>query len=353
MPRSHQHPSARAQSHHRRRATVWKWTRAIGASLILLGVFIYSCFEFSPWPKALLIRDAFDKGAVEISRSLDKHVPSSVDAMLDLQYQPHDPDAYLDLFSPHTLQSPAPVLSTIVWIHGGAWISGRKSHVANYLKILASHGYTTVGVGYSIVPGQQYPTPLKQLDRAIAYLQHQAPRLRVDPHRIVLAGDSAGAQIAAQMAAMTTSPTYADKVGIQPTLQPHQLKAVLLNCGAYDVNGVNYNGSFGAFLKTVLWSYSGTPNFLTEPKFRSFSVINYLTPSFPRSFITAGNADSLAVQSIALADKLSRLGVPIETLFYPPEYTPQLEHEYQFNLDLADGRQALALMLTFLEKAFK
>jgi acetyl esterase len=73
-------------------------TRAIVAGLILLGIVIYSCFEFSPWPKALLSRDAFDKGAVEISRSLDKHVPSGVDAMLDLQYQPHDPDAYLDLF---------------------------------------------------------------------------------------------------------------------------------------------------------------------------------------------------------------------------------------------------------------
>jgi acetyl esterase len=145
MPRSRQHPSARAQSPHRCRATAWKWTRAIGASLILLVMVIYSCFELSPWPKALLIRAAFDKGAVEISRSLDKYVPSGVDAMLDLQYQPHDPDAYLDIFYPHTLQSPAPVLPTIIiWIHGGAWISGRKSHVANYLKILASHGYTTV-----------------------------------------------------------------------------------------------------------------------------------------------------------------------------------------------------------------
>jgi acetyl esterase len=63
--------------------------------------------------------------------------------------------------------------------------------------------------------------------------------------------------------------------------------------------------------------------------------------------------DPLAVQSIALADKLSRLGVSIETLFYPQEHTPPLEHEYQFNVDLADGRQALARMLTFLETAFK
>jgi acetyl esterase len=59
------------------------------------------------------------------------------------------------------------------------------------------------------------------------------------------------------------------------------------------------------------------------------------------------------VQSIALANKLTKLGFSIDTLFYPQEHTPPLEHEYQFNLDLTDGRQALARMLAFLKTAFK
>src|SRR5690606_41863728 len=36
---------------------------------------------------------------------------------------------------------------TVVWIHGGAWISGSTGDVEPYLRILAAHGYTTIGVG--------------------------------------------------------------------------------------------------------------------------------------------------------------------------------------------------------------
>lgn len=330
-----------------------KWTSLLVVGFLLLVLAIYSSFQLSPWPKALLIRYGFDKGAVEIAQKLEKHLPSGVKAILDEQYRPNDRDAHLDVFYPQTLQPGDRTLPTIVWVHGGAWISGNKSHVANYLKILASRGYTTVGVGYSIAPGHQYPMPLIQVNEALDYLQKHAKRFHIDTNRFVLAGDSAGAQIAAQMVTVVTNPVYAANLGIQPALQPSQLKAALLNCGAYDMKSVNYNGSFGSFLKTVMRSYSGTNDFLTDPKFQSFSVINYITPSFPPSFITAGNADPLAPQSVALAKKLAKIGVPIDTLFYPDDRTPPLEHEYQFNLDLADGKQALTRILAFLDKVLQ
>lgn len=357
MPKSPRRTSVLAQGrhlfHNRNRPGFSKWTRWLIIGLMLLCLAVYGSFELSPWPKALLIRYGFDKGAVKIAQALEKYVPADVTAILDQQYRSNDNDAYLDVFYPQTLQSPDAILPTIVWVHGGAWISGNKSHVANYLKILASHGYTTVGIGYSIAPEQQYPMPQIQLNDAIAYLQQQAKRFHIDTSRIVLAGDSAGAQIAAQMAAMTTDPTYAEKVGIRPVLQPGQLKAALLNCGGYDIALVNFNGSFGSFLKTVLWSYSGTKDFLVAPEFQSFSVLNYVTASFPRSFITAGNADPLEPQSVALAKKLTQLKVQIDPLFYPKNHTPPLEHEYQFNLDLADGQQALTRMLAFLNATVK
>ncbi|MBW4693504.1 MAG: alpha/beta hydrolase [Lyngbya sp. HA4199-MV5] len=339
--------------HLHRRAAVWKWVRWLLVGLVLLGLAAYASIQLSPYPKALLIRYGFDKGAVEISQKLEKHVPPGVNAILNEPYRANDQDALLDVFYPQTLQSSDQVLPTIVWVHGGAWISGNKSHVANYLKILASHGYTAVGVGYSIAPGHQYPTPLFQINDALQYLQQQAKRLHIDTNRFVLAGDSAGAQMASQMAAIVTNPAYAKTIGIRPALQPGQLKATLLNCGAYDPKSVNYNGSFGSFLKTVMWSYSGTKAFLTDPAFQSFAVINYVTKNFPPSFITTGNADPLAPQSVALAKKLTQAGVRTDTLFYPNDHTPPLEHEYQFNLDLADGQQALKRILAFLGTALK
>ncbi|MEC7118544.1 MAG: alpha/beta hydrolase [Pseudomonadota bacterium] len=319
-------------------------------SLVLLvtgAVVLWLLSMLSPWPKALVIRHAFDQGAEHISQQLAKHVPAQVESELDLQYDPKDPDAFLDVFYPSETTTARP---TVIWIHGGAWISGDKSHVRNYLKILAAEGYTTVAVGYSLAPRHQYPVPLHQINQALTYLQQHAQTLQIDPQQLVLAGDSAGAQIAAQVATLTTSPDYAQAVGIVPALRPDQLKGMLLSCGAYDLQMVDYNGSFGVFFDTVMRAYSGTRRYLTDVDFSRVSVLQHVTADFPPSFITAGNADPLAPHSVALAERLVSLGVDTQTLFYPADHQPALEHEYQFNLDIAAGQQALQQMLVFLAR---
>ena len=55
-------------------------------------------------------------------------------------------------------------------------------------------------------------------------------------------------------------------------------------------------------------------------------------------------------QSRPLAATLEGLGVDVTTLFFPADHEPALPHEYQFNLDIADGQHALAQMLAFLER---
>ncbi|CAN5805345.1 hypothetical protein BH20CHL3_BH20CHL3_02290 [soil metagenome] len=61
------------------------------------------------------------------------------------------------------------------------------------------------------------------------------------------------------------------------------------------------------------------------------------------------NGDPLTdEQSKPFADRLSGVGVVVTTLFYPEDHQPQLPHEYQFNLDTADGQTALQSMLAFL-----
>lgn len=78
------------------------------------------------------------------------------------------------------------------------------------------------------------------------------------------------------------------------------------------------------------------------------SVAQHLTARFPPTFITAGNGDPLVGQSTGLAQRLQVLGVPVDTLHYPPDHRPRLPHEYQFNLDTDDGRNALRRIVAFL-----
>ncbi|HUL93886.1 MAG TPA: alpha/beta hydrolase [Burkholderiales bacterium] len=314
------------------------------AALVLAG---FAAFKLSPWPSALAIRAAFDKDATTASQALAKHVPPGVSSRLNERYDA-DPDARLDVFYPSELENGERALTTVVWVHGGGWISGSKNQIANYLKILAGKGYTVVGVDYSVAPGKTYPTPLRQVNAALAYLQREAKRLHVDASRFVLAGDSGGAHIAAQVANLVSAPAYAAALGIAPSIGRPQLRGTILYCGGYDFGKINLDGAFGEFMRTVLWSYFGRKDYAAHPLYATASVIGFLTPDFPPAFISVGNADPLAPQSRALAETLAARGVRVDTLFFSDDTAPALAHEYQFNLDSASGRLALERSLKFL-----
>ncbi|HZP19725.1 MAG TPA: alpha/beta hydrolase [Bauldia sp.] len=327
-----------------RRMILWSF-----AVLAVVAIAAYAAFEFTPWPKALLIRHAFSTEAAKVKAALAAHVPPGVAERLDVRYA-GESDTLLDAFYPASADGTSTVLPTVVWVHGGAWISGTRKDVGEYLKIIAARGYAAVSVEYSIAPGAAYPTPLRQVNAALAWLREHGRELHVDASRIVLAGDSAGAQIVAQIANIVSVPSYAAAIGIQPSLPRRDLKGVLLNCGAYDITSVDLEGPFGDFLRTVMWSYSGTHDFMSDPRFATVSVVKYVTSDFPPAFISSGNGDPLTPQSKALAAKLTEAGATVDALFFPDDTTPPLPHEYQFNLDTDAGRLALDRMLAFLAR---
>lgn len=317
------------------------------ALILAAALAVSAAFRLSPWPSVLLIRRAFDADSARVQAALARHVPGDIVAQLDQRYDPSDPDAVLDLYRPAAAQAP---LRTIVWAHGGAYVSGGKGQVGNWCRILAGRGFAVISVGYSIAPGRTYPVPLRQVNAALAWLRREAGRLGVDPAQLVLAGDSAGAHIAAQVANLVSEPAYARLLGIEPAITRRDVLGVLLFCGPYDVGTVDLDGSFGGFMRTVLWAYSGTRSFADDPVFATASVPRYVTASFPPAFISAGNADPLLPQSRAFAETLAGLGVRVETLFFPADHRPPLGHEYQFDLDGAAGREALERAVRFVSE---
>ncbi len=321
------------------------WTLGFGAALVAAG---YAAFQLSPWPGALIVRVAFDRGGARISRALDARVPAGITAQLDLRYDVTDEDALLDVFYPSKVADSTAWRPTVVWVHGGGWVAGSKDHVANYLRILAGRGYTVVGVGYSLAPGATYPTPVRQVNAALAYLVQNAGRLRVNPAHFVLAGNSAGAQIAAQLANVLSEPSYARSLTIRPSIDRNQLAGVILYSGSYDLRRINLNGPYGRLMKTVLWSYSGSKDFMNAPRFATGSVQEYVTSTFPPTFISAGNGDPAEPSSSAFAKALAERGVKVDGLFFPGDRRPALPHDYQFRLETEAGRLALDRSVAFL-----
>ena len=178
-------------------------------------------------------------------------------------------------------------------------------------------------------------------------MNKNAEKYHIDNSFFVLAGDSGGSMITAATANVITNPNYAKITKVNPGLKKEQLKGLLLYCGIYEIDNLNTEGEFGTFLEKVNWAYFGKKDISKDAYFKSASITNYLTNSFPPSFISAGNNDPLLPQSKLLSSKLSQLNIPIDTLFYPKNHIPKLGHEYQFTLDFY-GKTALERSLVFL-----
>lgn len=314
---------------------------AAGLAMTLFGT-------VSPWPSVWVLRAVFDSQASDTVAEMNKYAPSDgITATLDVKYGDGGANTAFDIFSPSTSTGPLP---TVIWVHGGAWVSGDKSIRDPYARILAAEGYTVASLNYTVAPDATYPTAITQLNDAFGYIVDHAGELRVDPDRIVLAGDSAGGQLVSQLATMITSEPYAAAVGIAPTLRADQVRGVILNCGVYDVKGIpDIPGIVGWGFRTALWAYIGTKDWSDTTGDKQMSTIDDVTADFPTTWISGGNGDPLtATQSKPMAAQLKSVGVDVTELFFPDDTTPALQHEYQFHLDNPNAQKALTSTLDWL-----
>lgn len=339
---------AGAEKHIRARRRPRRVLWVVVALLVVLALTALSTLV-TPWPGALLVRYVFHRDAAATTGALEAHAPERIGALLDQQYREGDDDAYLDVYFPTDVEGTDRTLPTVIWTHGGAWISGTRKNYAGYYQLLADAGYTVVSVDYTLGPEATYPTAVHQLLDAHAYVLAHAGRLHVDPDRIVLAGDSAGAQLSSQLAAIATDADVARRVGVTSVLRPEQLRGVVLNCGIYDVPAMAGSGLVGWGVEQSLWAYTGERDFASSEAAAQMYTLHHVTGDFPPTYVSGGNGDPLTDgQSKPLAARLTELGVDVTTHFFPADHQPALPHEYQFDLDTADGPVALQKTLDFL-----
>ena len=317
---------------------------AVGA-IVTTAACMYAAFELSPWPLTLLIRHAVANSTAEIDASIAPLVPKDVLAERGLTYAPDNSDALFDVFKPGNMTGPLPV---VIWVHGGGFISGSRKESSNYLQILAAQGFVTIALDYSLAPEARFPTPLRQINAALSHFVANAGRFNIDPRRIFLAGDSAGAQIVAQTALIFSDADYARRMGIEPAIARDSLRGLILHGGVYDMATMDFHGSLAHTMRTTIWPYVGT-NDPTDARVAQLSVTPHITAAYPPVFISAGNGDRLAPQSTEFADALRAKGVSVDALFFPKDYEPPLPHGYQALLASDAGRLTFDRSVAFLK----
>src|SRR5699024_6944028 len=114
-------------------------------------------------------------------------------------------------FRPKDKQERLPV---IFWVHGGAYVGGDKSDIAQYAILMAAEGYHVISMNYSRAPEGTYPTPILQLAEIYQYSEAEADKMAIDLDQVFFAGDSAGAQIIAQFANTQVNDAYAAETNL-------------------------------------------------------------------------------------------------------------------------------------------
>lgn len=313
------------------------------------GIGATAWWLLSPRPAAYAIRAVFDRNARETVAEMEPYAPTSgVTTRRNLAYG-SGPASRFDLFRPVDADGPLP---TVVWIHGGAWISGFKEHVAPFARILAARGFAVATLEYPYGPEHAYPRSIERLNAALDHLVRNADEYGIDTERVVIGGDSAGANLTSQLALIATNHHYARLLGLIPAVTPEQLRGVVLACGIYDVSGIPAAPGLGGWgFRIALWSYLGRRAWSRTRAGQEMSTLDYVTSAFPLTWISGGNDDPLTPnQSMPMAAKLQSLGVDVTTLFYADDHEPRLPHEYQFHLDFADARAAVESIVAFAHR---
>lgn len=89
----------------------------------------------------------------------------------------------------------------MVYMHGGGWVAGGKETHDRLIRELAVEaGVAVVFPEYGLAPEIRYPISLEQCYAVLEHVGNNAEELGFDPDGFVLAGDSAGGNLATVMA---------------------------------------------------------------------------------------------------------------------------------------------------------
>jgi len=251
-------------------------------------------------------------------------LPQGVTECRNISYGPHGDWNLLDVYYPEKTDSPLP---TIVSIHGGGYVYGSKEIYRRYGMDMAKRGFAFVNFNYRLAPKWKFPSPLADTNAVLKWVQMNARRYHLDPQRIILLGDSAGAQLASQYAAIHTNPEYASLFELN--LPKVTIRALGLNCGRYDI--VNW---MAKKRKGLALDYLGKEIPADDPR---LDVLGAVTGDYPPAYITTAHNDFLKADAEPMFRFLNSKGVSCGWKCYGSPEQKNVAHVFHVNILLPEA----------------
>ncbi|MFC7338356.1 alpha/beta hydrolase fold domain-containing protein [Haloferula chungangensis] len=122
----------------------------------------------------------------------------------------------------------------VIYIHGGGWMSGDKSHGRSIAELITSTGdYAAASINYRLSQHALWPAQIHDCKAAVRYLRANAEKYGIDPERIAVMGHSAGGHLAAMLGTTNKERSLEGKVGPYPS-QSSEVQCVVNFFGPTD-----------------------------------------------------------------------------------------------------------------------
>ncbi len=229
--------------------------------------------------------------AARVGLERPDHEPYPAPPQKDVVYDP-ERGLRLDAWRPAG-EGPFPA---VVLAHGGGWEAGDKvTYITPLFEPLARAGFGWFSIDYRLTPEVRHPDQIEDLRRAVAYVRSNAPRLRIDPKRIAVAGESASGQMAALLAT-----------------QGKDLAAAVSFYGVYDLAPLLTDATPGSRLDKLFGLRALDET--ARDQIARYSPIHHVTRDMPPLLLIHGTNEMLWAQGTAMRDRLRAVGARHELL---------------------------------------
>lgn len=270
-----------------------------------------------------------DEGLVE---------PSDVKAYKDISYNLFGIHSLLDVYVPDSKKEDE-LLPVLINVHGGGYFYGDKELYRFYAMDMSRFGFVVINFNYRLSPAYKFPSPLQDLNEVLRWLEANGKEYGCDISNVFLMGDSAGAQISSNYAAINSNPDFAALYALKPT--KIKIKGVSLACGMYDMASIMSEGNPDEYRLNYYAEY-------LTPGLPIVDVYAAITENFPPAFVFSCPNDFLYDKCEPMAKFINERGGRAVSKIYGTKEMKDVAHVFHCNMKLDIGAEARKDQAEFL-----
>ena len=242
------------------------------------------------------------------------------------------------VLSPAGANAPLPAL---IYVHGGAFAYKASAHQKKHAVLYAKKaGVRVFFPHYHLAPKYRYPAAYEDVLSLYRYVTEHAGALGIDPARIGLAGDSAGASLAALICSR-----WEEERIPRPCFQMLIYPVTDAEMKTESMRRFTDTPQWNARLNRRMWRYyCGTDR---EARLSASPMHDPLPSMIPKTYIETAQFDCLHDEGILYGERLKKAGADVEI-----NETRGTYHGYDTELKAKVVKQNLKRRIAFLQNAF-